>query len=190
MTYLPSVPGHQIRVFKHVTAEEARRIWREASLEVELFVKILWFTGLRISEVLRLKTTDLKLNGQDYDLVITRSKKRKAQPEMLPIPAELGEVMDKYIRTAKLKAGEKVFSKHENSYRYEIRQCAKRAGLDNWQKIHPHLFRHGCVYRMVQDGQHPYTVSMALGHSSLAVTMQYFTPTPTDIRRALTGRGQ
>jgi len=143
MTMLPALPGQRIKVFAHVTGEEARAIWRQCSMEIELFVKTLWVTGLRISEVLRLRTTDLKGDGREYNLVITRSKKRNAQPEVLPIPTELGEDMARYIRTAKLKAGEKLFPRHENTYRYELRQAAKRAGLENWQRIHPHLFRCG-----------------------------------------------
>jgi hypothetical protein len=40
-----------------------------------------------------------------------------------------------FIRTAKLKAGEKLFPRHENTYRYELRQAAKRAGLPDFYHL-------------------------------------------------------
>jgi len=77
MTMLPALPGQRIKVFDHVDADDARRIWCECSLEMAAFVKTLWYTGLRISEVLRLRTTDLKGDGQEYSLVVTRSNRNR-----------------------------------------------------------------------------------------------------------------
>ncbi|MBA7572046.1 Tyrosine recombinase XerC [subsurface metagenome] len=186
MTYLPALPGPKIKEYSHVTGVEAQLIWAEAkSPRVRCFIKVLWFTGLRISEVLRLAAKDLRRNGLDYSLNIIRSKKAKAMPELLPIPRELGQALDDYIQTADLKPSAKLFPGHENTYRYQVRLCAKRAGLENWQKIHPHSFRHGFVYDKAQKGVHPYVLSKLIGHSSLGITLQYYQPTEADLRQAI-----
>lgn len=186
MIYLPALPGTQIKEYPHVSEVEAQLIWTEAKKpRVRCFVKVLWFTGLRISEVLRLTARDVRRTGLHYSLNIIRSKKRKAQPELLPIPRELGQALDDYIQVVDLKPSAYLFPGHENSYRYEVRICAKRAGIENWQKIHPHSFRHGRVYDLASKGTHPYTLSKLMGHSSLGITLQYYQPTEADLRAAI-----
>ncbi len=56
--------------------------------------------------------------------------------EWLPIPHELGQALDDYITAADLRPSAPLFPGHENAYRYQIRECARRAGLENWQSIH------------------------------------------------------
>lgn len=186
MTYLPALAGTQIKEYPHVTEREAQLIWTEAKQpRIRCFVKTLWFTGLRISEVLRLQAKDVRRIGIDWSLNITRSKKRKAQPELLPVPRELGQALDDYIQGADMKPSALLFPGHENSYRYEVRICAKRAGIENWQKIHPHSFRHGFVYDKAGKGIHPYVLSKMCGHSSLGITLQYYQPSERDMREAM-----
>jgi integrase len=186
MTYLPVVRSDPSKVYSHVIEDQAQLIWAEAkSPRVRCFIKSLWFTGLRISEVLRLHSKDLIRRGLDYSLNITRSKKLKANPEVLPIPRELGQALDDYIQSADLKPSAPLFPGHENSYRYQIRECARRAGIENWQTIHPHSFRHGFVYDKAQKGIHPYVLSKLTGHSSLSITLQYYQPTEADLRAAI-----
>lgn len=186
MTYLPMIASTEIKEFPHVTKEQAQLIWGAAkTIMVKCLVKTLWYTGLRISEVLKLTAKDLRHDGNDYSLVITRSKRRKPAPEIFPIPYELGESLDTYITADKLRPTTRLFPDHENTYRYQLRQCAKRAGLENWQKIHPHLFRHGFIYEKVKQNLHPFLVSKLVGHSSLAVTLSYYQPTVEDMRAAM-----
>lgn len=186
MNYLPALPGPRIKEFQHVTEVEAQLIWTEAtSPRIRCFIKTLWFTGLRISEILRLIARDLKRNGLEYSLSITRSKKAKAVPEFLPIPRELGQALDDYIQAADLKTSASLFPGHENTYRYQVRKLAEKAGLENWRQIHPHSFRHGFVYDKAKKGIHPYVLSKLTGHSSLSITLQYFQPTEADLRQAI-----
>ncbi len=186
MNYLPALPGPRIKTYAHVTEGEAMAIWTEAKQpRVRCFVKVLWFSGLRISEVLRLKVIDTRRRALTYSLAITRSKKRQAQVELLPITLGLGQALDDYVLSADLKPSAPLFPGHENGYRYQIRRCAERAGLPNWKEIHPHSFRHGFVYDKAQKGVHPYVLSKLCGHSSLGITLQYYQPTEADLRQAI-----
>jgi integrase len=125
MTYLPMIASTQVKEFPHVTKEQAQMIWAAGkTLEIQCFVKTLWYTGLRISEVLRLIARDLRQEGNDYSLIITRSKKRKVVPETFPIPFELGESLAMLIKTNKIKPETRLFSSHENDFRYRS-NCKK-----------------------------------------------------------------
>jgi len=172
--------------YSHITHEEAVRIWNSAKLpEVRLFLKVLWFTGLRIGEALSLTVRDLVKVENGYDLIVTREKKKTPRPETLPIPLELGTLLDDYWKAKGMKRSDKFFPGHENAYRYQVKQCAKRAGLENWQKIHPHLFRHGFVYQKVLDKVHLMVLSKLVGHSNLNTTLGYYQPTTEDLRAAI-----
>jgi integrase len=101
-----------------------------------------------------------------YSLNITRSKKQKAQPELLPIPRVFGEALGDYIQGMDLKPSVLLFPGHDNAYRYQVRECTRKAGIENWKKVHPHSFRHGFVYDKARKGVHPYVLSKLTGHSS------------------------
>jgi site-specific recombinase XerD len=80
---------------------------------------------------------------------------------------------------------DKLFPGHENTYRYELRMAAKRAGLENWHNIHPHTFRHGFVYYKVSQGVHPLVLTKLIGHSNLGTTQIYYQPQESDLREAM-----
>lgn len=183
MTYALTI--YHPKDYPHVTEAEAEAIWLEARTRVRVFVKVLWFTGLRLNEVLKLKARDLSREGLDFSLTVTRSKKRKPKPEQLPIPRQLGLDLDDYIEAADIKPSAKLFPGHENSYRYQLKQCARRAGLPNWPEIHPHSFRHGFIYHKASQGVHPFLLSWLSGHSSPQVTFGYYRPSLDDMRRAM-----
>lgn len=187
MTYLPIlVPTKE---FPRVTEAEAKAIWLEAKKpRVRLFVKVLWFTGLRLNEVLALRAGDVNRQGLDFSLSVIRLKKRKEQkapPLPLPIPRSLGLDIADYIQSADIKPSGLLFPGHKSGYQYQVKACAKRAGLINWKDIHPHCFRHGFIYHKASQGIHPYLLSKLVDHSDLRMTLQYYEPTEEDLRKAM-----
>lgn len=184
MTYLPVV--YQLKQYPHVTEAEAKAIWLEAKIQkARLFIKILWFTGLRLCEVLQIKAKDLHREGLDFSLTITRAKRKKPIAEDLPITRQLGLDIADYIQSLDIKPSAQLFPGHENTYRYQIHECARRANLSNWRDIHPHCFRHGFVYHKANQKIHPYILSKLVGHSSLQMTLSYYQPTEADLRQAM-----
>ena len=90
------------------------------------------------------------------------------------------QALDDLIQAADVKTSASLFPGHENAYRDQVRQLARKAGLENWKYIHPHSFRHGFVYDKAKKGVHPYVLSKLTGHSSLGITLQYYQPTEAD----------
>ena len=191
-SYLP-IPA--TKEFPRISEVQAQAIWLEAKQpHVRLFFKVLWFTGLRINEVLVLKTSNLRPSGYEWNLLVQRLKKweigrdgkrRRQQAKEMPIARHLAAELHDYITNAKLKLSDKLFPGHENTYRYQLKQCARRAGIENWQEMHPHLFRHGFAYHRVRQRVHPFVLRNLLGHEMLSTTMGYYTPTEEDLREAV-----
>jgi len=184
MINLPAI--YVPKEYPHVTENEAEAIWFAAkNPRFRLFIKVLWFTGLRINEALSLKVKDLEHNKFEFTLVVVRLKKRNLKPERLPISRELGTDLYDYIQATALKPNDRIFPGHENTYRYQVKVCARRAGLPNWREVHPHSFRHGFVYHKVKANIHPFVLSKLVGHSNLSGTLRYYQPTEADLRQAM-----
>ena len=187
MTHLPVQWKPPAKEYFHVSEAEAAAIWT-ACLKPQhrLFTKVLWFTGLRINEVLAIQYKNV-MNGPDgYCLVITRLKKGEhTHAERLPVSPELGQALRDFAIASKLQPTDKLFQGHENTFRYQLRMAAKRAGLENWRNIHPHAFRHGFVYHKVRQGVHPLVLTKLIGHSNLGTTQIYYQPQESDLREAM-----
>ncbi len=188
---LITTPGNQIQpylekgAFPHVTRSEYLSIMAETdNAETRLMIEILWITGSRVSEVLALCAGDLVRRGSDYNLNITRSKRRKPVKELLAIPADLGIKIEDYARLRGIRQDTRLFPVHRATAWRRIRTLGKKA-LGRDREIHPHMFRHGRVYDLAQQGEHPFVIAKIVGHVCLQTTMGYFHPSEHDIRDAL-----
>jgi len=59
----------------------------------------------------------------------------------------------------------------------ELERAAKAAGFD--MKIHPHMLRHACGYKLANDGVDTRTIQSYLGHRSIQHTVRYTELAPT-----------
>lgn len=177
----------------HVIEDEARLIWTVAKTDhVYMLIKTLWYTGLRISEALNLKSKDLEISGYNYTLMVISEKKRRKGKRIintatsrLPIASDFGEELRRYILSKKLKPSEKLFPAHRSTYWRQIRACARDANITNWQLVHPHSFRHGFVYYKASQGIHPYVLSKLARHDDIRTTLGYYEPSENDLRQAM-----
>jgi integrase/recombinase XerD len=175
------------KIFSHFSRLESQAIIDKTDIpKYRYLFMVLVGTGLRINEALAIRARDLIETMDGFVLIITREKKgENTKPERLPIATELGRTLSLYHKAAKMLPNEKLFPGHPNSYRYQLIQSAKRAGIPNANNVHPHMFRHSFVYDKVAAGTHPLILTQLVGHSSLAVTQQYYAPTESDLRRAM-----
>jgi len=172
-----------------VTEEEAKMIWNAAMKPmIAMLTKVLWYTGLRISEALALTTVSLQRDGMDFKLQVMTEKagkiKGQSKPDALPIPHMLGLDLVDYIRQH-CSSGSLLFPIHRSTAWRQIRKCAALSGLPNWREIHPHSFRHGFVYDKASKGVHPYVLTKLARHRDLKTTLGYYRPTDKDLRDAM-----
>jgi site-specific recombinase XerD len=58
-----------------------------------------------------------------------------------------------------------------------VERAGQAAGLD--LKVHPHMVRHGCGYKLANDGVDTRTIQAFLGHKSVQHTVRYTELSPT-----------
>jgi integrase/recombinase XerC len=172
-----------------VTEEEAKMIWNAAqSAMIAMLIKLLWYTGLRISEALALTTASLQREGMDYKLLVWTEKVGKIQgqskPDILPIRHGFALDLVDYTRQH-CSSGSLLFPIHRSTAWRQIQKCAKLAGLTNWREIHPHSFRHGFIYDKASKGVHPYVLTKLARHRDLKTTLGYYRPTDRDLLDAM-----
>jgi type 1 fimbriae regulatory protein FimB/type 1 fimbriae regulatory protein FimE len=61
-----------------------------------------------------------------------------------------------------------------------VERAARAAGFD--MKIHPHMLRHSCGYKLANDGVDTRTIQSYLGHKSIQHTVRYTELAPTRFR--------
>ena len=61
-----------------------------------------------------------------------------------------------------------------------MERAGKAAGFDI--KIHPHMLRHACGYKLANDGVDTRTIQAYLGHKSIQHTVRYTELAPTRLR--------
>ncbi len=145
-------------------------LWEEPH---RMIVRLLFATGLRISEALALQPEDI--DGQRRLLLVRHGKGGKRRKVMLS-ESMLGELRE-YWRTHR-PAGRYLFSAagsegqvSPNAVRYALRAASERAGI-GWH-ITPHLLRHSFATRLLDDGVDLRTIQVLLGHADLSTTARY-----------------
>jgi len=178
--------------YKHLTRAEVVELLSGCrSPKLRLLIRVLWNTGLRISEVVGdsaspnrkgLLVQDLVRRGGAYWLRVRRLKRRKVMVDEVSIPTELGLAIEDYIRLYKLDRDDKLFVGDRRSAYLALRRLGKKV-LN--KEIHPHMFRHGFVYELIYRGASPYIVSKLAGHTELSSALSYFHPSEEELRHRL-----
>jgi len=145
------------------------------SLRDKLILSLFYGSGIRLSELMHLKDTDL---NQAESLVKVLGKRNKER--ITPYPRSLNELINHY-KTERIKlfgyssstlfvtsSGEPVYEKL--IYRVVNKYLAKVTTID--QKS-PHVLRHTFATHMLNHGADLNAVKEMLGHSNLAATQIY-----------------
>jgi len=155
----------------------------------QLVYRILWETGIRIGEALKLTKKDLT----DQGIWVTRLKKQnKPQRDHIPLPLDLLAALKAY---AALRSGQKLFPYTTAGAWKALKMACEDAGIR--RSLHPHLCRHGFARRVAKANlglsplDHIALLQRMLAHSSARTTLAYFKPSmgeAADIFRQIQGR--
>jgi len=136
-----------------------------------LLIRLLYSSGMRVSELLNLKIKNLCLDG-DYGWV-RNGKGGKDRPFI--IANSLKDELTDYIKDKN--SEEWLFIGWNNSpydtssVREILNKAAKKAGIK--KRVHPHLLRHSFATHLIQNGYSPLEVQPLLGHNNVNTTMVY-----------------
>lgn len=141
-------------------------------------LEALYSCGLRVSELVNLKISDLHLN-EDYIKVIGKGNKER----LVPIGKSAKKLLQNYINRVRVhlpikkNAGDIIFLNRRGGpisrvmVFYVIKDLADKAGIK--KKMSPHTFRHSFATHLVEGGADLRAVQEMLGHESITTTEIY-----------------
>ena len=168
------IPQKKQKKIVYLTLDELRKLKKQPIKREDIKECFLFdcFTGLRESDLLKLKWTDIN----DGTLIYTQKKQGDSITHYLPLSAQaisFLQLIKKRQKTTRFKGSEYVFA-HVGSKRtvlFNLKTWAKKAKLD--KNIHMHVGRHTFATLALTNGVSLYTVSKLLGHSNISVTQVY-----------------
>ena len=145
----------------------------ETRRRYEMLFGLLLNSGLRISEALGLKVSDVRLVEGIAKSVRVIGKGNKER--LVPLPAVFAQVFGFWLKDRP--RGEAVFAKADGkpispqAARAYLRGMLKKAGID--KKISPHKLRHTYATNLLNAGAELVDIKALLGHESVATTQIY-----------------
>lgn len=131
--------------------------------EHRLLMRLLWETGMRISEALSLRYQDIYPDGVN---IMGKGGKQRFVPCQAPV---LGELL-RYRETYR---GKMVFWKitSEPGALLMLRRVAKKAGIE--KRVYPHLFRHSFAINFLTQTGNPWALQDIGGWSDMEIIKVY-----------------
>jgi len=155
--------------------EVARRIDAASNLQARAILMTLYSTGVRRSELVRLRVEDI--DSQRMIVHIRQGKGGKDRD--LPLCPKLLETLREYWRWRKPKTwlfpqiGSRGKSGHITAHTvwYACAEAARHAGLK--KRVAPHMLRHSFATHLLENGADLPTIQVLLRHADLETTSVY-----------------
>lgn len=170
--YIPADPTKGISPVKtdkkapvYLTQGEMKELINTAVDERDnLMVKMLYATGVRVSELVNIQKRDI-----DFQRGTIKVFGKGAKERIVLIPDVMRLQVEAYC--GHLKDDEKLFGITSRMIQLEIKKLAKLASIN--KKVTPHKLRHSFATHMLQNGGNVVAIQKLLGHTSLNTTQIY-----------------
>lgn len=146
------------------------------SLNTHLIVSLFYGTGMRLSELINLKETQVDFPKKQIKVLGKGNKER-----IIPVTDELLQAVKEYIQNKRkefekadatllvTEKGKKMYAK----YAYLLVNSVLNSTVRTLDKKSPHVLRHTFATHLMNNGANLNAVKELLGHSSLAATQVY-----------------
>ena len=169
---------------KFLAVEEVERLIREPDtasargLRDRALIEVLYATGLRVSELVRLRASDLNLEA-GYLSTTGKGKKQR----IVPVGEEASRWLSRYIREARpallgRRSSPWLFvnarrgtSLTRVGFWKILKSYGQKAGLA--RTLSPHVLRHSFATHLLEHGADLRSIQMMLGHADLSTTQIY-----------------
>lgn len=167
----------EYRTREHLTEKEVERLIEAAKTNRyghrdATMILIAFRHGLRASELCRLRWSQVEL-GKGAALHVTRLKNGK--PATHPLSGREQRALGRLRRDAN--NSDFVFVSERGSpfavrgFQTMVERAGRAAGFEF--KIHPHMLRHSCGFKLAGDGHDTRSIQDYLGHRSIQHTVRY-----------------
>ncbi|MDD5021305.1 MAG: site-specific tyrosine recombinase XerD [Endomicrobiaceae bacterium] len=144
----------------------------DLSIRNRAMLELLYATGLRVSELINVKFSDININ-EKFIKIIGKGKKER----LIPFGETAKLYIKRYLKVRKDKDTETVFLTRLGKgisrveFWRQLKNIAVKAGLI--QKVKPHTLRHSFATHLLSAGADIRFVQEMLGHSSISTTQIY-----------------
>jgi len=147
-------------------------------------IEVLYGTGLRASELARLRPDDVDLS--ERVLYVRQGKGRKDR--VVPFGERVRTALLAYLREREVKDGPLFFNARGRAVTRGVlatlvSQAGRRAGLQ--RPASPHRLRHSYATHLLQNGADVRHIQVLLGHASLSSTQIYLGVDASDLQRMI-----
>jgi integrase/recombinase XerD len=161
------------RLPKFITYDELNKLLENAeNYRDKLIIKFLFYTGVRVSELIKIKKNDI-IFEEGFVKVYGKGGKER----IVPIPKELLNELRDYINKINT---ENIFPLSSRQVERIIKNVAKKAGIN--KKVTPHVLRHSLATTLLSKGVDIRYIQEILGHSSLNITQIYTHVVPNQLK--------
>jgi len=161
------------RLPKFITYDELNKLLENAeNYRDKLIIKFLFYTGVRVSELIKIKKNDIIFEDGFVKVYGKGGKER-----IVPIPKELLNELKNYINKINT---ENIFPLSSRQVERIIKYIAKKAGIS--KKVTPHVLRHSLATTLLSKGVDIRYIQEILGHSSLNITQIYTHVVPNQLK--------
>lgn len=169
-----------------LTAQEIKKICEAAPkgknfsfARMSIVIKLMYFSGLRISEVIALPENAINFDMHQI-LIYGKGSKERVVPvtkEVIKDILEYLKIREQFLGNRKSKwlfPSFKALSGHitRAGIFKQLKKAAESAGLDE-KKVHPHILRHSFATRLVNNNVDLRSIQKMLGHENIVTTEIY-----------------
>src|SRR5262249_16092777 len=176
-------PNSKYRTREHLTEREVGRLVEAAKdnrygHRDSTMVLLAYRHGLRVSELV-----DLRWEQVDLKSVILHVRRvKQGTPATHPLTGNELRGLRRLEREQEPKSPFVFISERgapftSRGFQAMMERAARAAGLEI--KVHPHMLRHSCGYKLANDGVDTRTIQAYLGHKSIQHTVRYTELAPT-----------
>jgi len=175
----PKIPKHVPVV---LTREEVKMLIEGAgSYKSKVMLQFLYSSGLRLSELIKLKVNDLEIKEK----IGWVREGKGSKDRMFLLSETIIKELEKYMQTLKpdekyLFPGPKGHVSPRNVQKI-VENAAKRAGLK--KKVHPHMLRHCFATHLLESGVDIRKIQELLGHANLQTTQIYTSVSKEELKK-------